>query len=310
MPAIANTDLDVYPLCLGTNTFGWTSSPEESFQVLDEYAGAGGNFLDTADVYSAWAKGNEGGESERIIGEWWGRGGKRDEIVLATKIGKLAPLDGLKPQIVKEAVDNSLRRLKTDHIDILYAHAEDPDNPTDPELFEELRQAGKIRYYALSNHRAGMVFDCVGAADAAGVPRPVALQPHYNLLHRKEFERGLQPLAEELELAVMPYFSLAAGLLTGKYNLDETLGGARAGMVSEYIGDQTAATLDVVRSVADEHNVEPAAVAIAWLLAQPTVVAPIASARVPKQLSALFEGVSIVLEPEEIELLNSVSGSD
>ncbi len=307
MATIEHTDLDVYPLCLGTNTFGWTSTPEESFAVLDEYADAGGNFLDTADVYSRWGKGNQGGESEEIIGQWWQKGGRRDQVVLATKTGKLAPNTGQSRQSVRRAVEESLRRLRTDRIDLLYAHAEDPENPVDPGIYEELRSEGKIRYYGLSNHSADAVRSCVLRAETAGVPGPVALQPHYNLLERAQFEQELRPIAAEYSLAVMPYFSLAAGLLTGKYSQNEALTGERAQMVSSYLGPGTWDVVEAVRSIADGHNVEPAAVAIAWLLAQPTVTAPIASARTAGQLSALFEGVSIVLSESELERLDRLS---
>ncbi len=310
MPIIDSTDLDVYPLCLGTNTFGWTSSPEESFQVLDEYAAAGGNFLDTADVYSQWARGNYGGESEEIIGRWLQERSSRDEIVLATKVGKLAPNDGQEEALVRRAVEESLRRLGTDRIDLLYAHAEDPSHPTDPQVYERLREEGKIRYYGLSNHSVEATLTCLKESSRLEIPGPVALQPHYNLLHREDFEAGLQQVAKSSGLSVMPYFSLAAGLLTGKYDVDAEPEGPRAGMVSTYLNGRTRRVLKAVESVADNHNVEPAAVAIAWLLAQPTVTAPIASARVPEQLSALFEGVSIVLERDELSLLNRVSAND
>lgn len=304
MPTIPHTDLDVYPLSLGTNTFGWTSSPEESFAVLDEYAAAGGNFIDTADVYPRWAPGRKGGESEEIIGDWLTSRGRRNEMVVATKVGKLDPYRGMGEENVRRAVEGSLRRLQTDYIDVLYSHTEDPENPTSPALFEALAQEGKIRYYALSNHSPEKVRETVETAKREDLPGPVALQPHYNMLFRGEYEQGLAPVAAEYDLAVIPYFSLAAGLLTGKYDPNEPITGERAEMVKIYLDDSTGAKLHALQTVADQHNVEPAAVAIAWLLAQPTITAALASARTTAQLPALLEGVSIVLSDEELRMLN------
>ncbi len=308
MKKIEHSDLSVYELCLGTNTFGWTSSPEQSFAVLDAYVGGGGNFLDTADVYSAWADGNVGGESEKVIGEWLSKQkGRRDEVVIATKIGKLSPYDGQSPTNVRRAVEDSLRRLRTDHIDLLYAHAEDPKNPTDPAVFAQLAQEGKIRYWGLSNHRPNVVEEVLEAAAEQGVPTPVALQPHYNLAFRKEYEDGLRKVAESFSLSVFPYFSLASGLLTGKYDLGESLSGHRASMVEPYLQEGTPKLLSTLKKVADELNVEPASVAIAWLLAQPTVTAPIASARTAEQLPALLEGTTLTLTPDQLAALNEAS---
>ncbi len=308
MKNIEHSDLSVYELCLGTNTFGWTSSPEQSFAVLDAYVGGGGNFLDTADVYSAWGQGNAGGESEKVIGEWLGKQkGRRDKVVVATKIGKLEPYDGQSPSNVRRAVEDSLRRLRTDYIDLLYAHAEDPKNPTDPAVFAQLAKEGKIRYWGLSNHRPSVVEKLVEASAEQGVPTPVALQPHYNLAFRKEYEDGLRKIAERFSLSVFPYFSLASGLLTGKYDLSEPLSGDRAAMVEPYVNEGTKNLLATLRKVAAELNAQPASVAIAWLRAQPTVTAPIASARTVQQLPALLEGVTLKLTPEQLATLNKAS---
>ncbi|WP_350258058.1 aldo/keto reductase [Scrofimicrobium sp. R131] len=303
MPKIA--ELDVYPLCLGTNTFGWTSTRAEAFAVLDEYTAAGGNFLDTADAYVRWA--GQGGESEEIIGQWLRESGRRAEVVLATKVGKLPPHDGLSAEAVSAAVDASLQRLGVEQIDLLYAHYYDPEHPTDPAIFDRLIRDGKIRTYGLSNHSPAQVREVLEAADRAGVARPVALQPHYNLLLRGEYEGDLQDLTVAEDLAVMPYYSLAAGLLTGKYDLSAPLAGARAQMAGSYLNERTPAIIDAVSGVAQEHNVEPAAVAIAWLLSQRGITAPIASARTPEQLFPLFEGVSIVLSEEELAQLEQAS---
>lgn len=298
--------LDVYPLCLGTNTFGWTSTPGESFAVLDEYVEAGGNFIDSADSYSAWASGNSGGESELIIGQWLAKGADRSNIVIATKVGKAPGRTGLSAGTIKDAVEDSLRRLGTDYIDLYYAHAEDLDVPVEESVaaFTELVDEGKIRYVGLSNHSPERIRQWMEIAPAKA--KPVALQPHYNLVCRQDFEEKLLPLAKEYDLAVMPYFSLAAGLLTGKYQ-GKGLEGERAGMVGAYQGNGVAKSVDALIEIAHSHNVEPAAIAIAWLLAQDTVTAPIASARVPSQLPPLLEGVTIVLSSEENTRLDEVS---
>lgn len=309
MTKIGDSSLDVYPLCLGTNTFGWTADAEQSTRVLDDYFAAGGNFLDTADVYSAWVPGNRGGESEEIIGAWLAKGGHREQIVLATKVAKLAPNQGLSRQSILSGVEASLQRLQTDYIDLYYAHAEDLSVPVEESVaaFAQLAADGKIRQVGLSNHSPQRVEEWISVADDLGVARPVALQPHYNLLTRREFESALQPIAKTYNLAVMPYYALASGLLTGKYLPGQDLAGGRSGTLSGYAGERADRVIEALRQIADEHNVEPAAVALAWLLEQPTVTAPIASARVREQLPALLEGVSIVLQDQELELLDSLS---
>lgn len=309
MTFIGESDLDVYPLCLGGNTFGWTTDYIQSAAVLDEYAAAGGNFIDTADAYSRWVPGNTGGESEFILGEWFANRKNRDQIVLATKVGKFPGLTGLAAETVAQAVDASLRRLQTDYIDLYYAHAEDLTVPVEEsvEAFAQLVNAGKIRQVGLSNHSPERIEQWMAAADELNVQRPVALQPHYNLLAREDYENNLRPVAEEYDLGVMPYFSLAAGLLTGKYTSADEIAGDRSNMVNNYLTEDPESvfsTVQTVKEVADAHNVEPAAIAIAWLLHQPTVTAPIASARTPEQLAPLLEGVSVVLSESELEQLS------
>ncbi len=294
--------LDTYPLCLGGNTFGWTSTRDQSWAVLDDYCDAGGNFIDTADAYSAWVPGNEGGESETIIGEWLAQGHRqRGDLVIATKVGKWASQPGLAAANIVSAVEGSLRRLQTDYIDLYYAHAEDPNTPLEETqaALAQLIEAGKIRAIGLSNFSA----ETLAAWPWGEGVDPVALQPHYNLLSREPYETELRPLVVEHGLAVMPYYALAGGLLTGKYDLQAPLTGDRAATVERYVGSGTEQKLANLRAVADEHNVEPAAVAVAWLSAQPTVTAPIASARVPEQLPPLLEGISIVLSDEDLQLL-------
>lgn len=308
MVQIGTSTLDVYPLCLGNNTFGWTSDEAQSHLVLDAYADAGGNFLDTADVYPAWAPGASGGDSEIILGAWLKRR-KRDELVVATKVGKLQGRLGLAAGNVKRSAEESLRRLQTDYIDLYYAHAFDEETPLEESVaaFAALQREGKIREIGVSNFSAAQLGAWMAEADRQDVPRPVALQPHYNLLARADYEQNLQPLAAEFDLGVMPYFSLASGLLTGKYRSREQIVGDRAGMIGQYLTPATFEVIDALVQVADEHNVEPASVAIAWLLANPTVTAPVASGRNPEQVGPLLEGVGLALSDADLELLNSTS---
>jgi aryl-alcohol dehydrogenase (NADP+) len=314
MPRIGTSELTVAPLSLGANTFGWTSSEEESLAVLDAFAAGGGDFIDTADVYSAWAPGNAGGESETIIGRWLARGGaaRRDGVTIATKVAQHPQFPGLSAANVAAAADASLKRLGTDRIDLYYAHQEDPDTPVAESVaaFAALQEAGKIRAVGLSNFSAASIRAWAEAADEQGVPRPAALEPHYNLVHRADFEDNLRPTAQELGLSVMPYWGLAAGLLTGKYHSPEDidrLGGARADTVRGYANDQAFLVVAALRDIAASHRVEPASVALAWLAAQPTVTAPIASARTVEQLPSLLASLSVELTAGELGTLDSLS---
>lgn len=308
MVTIGGSGLDVYPLCLGGNTFGWTSSEEDSRKVLDGYVDAGGNFIDTADVYSAWAEGNNGGESEAIIGKWL-KPSKRDDLVIATKVGMWETRAGLSRQNIHNSVEGSLRRLRTDYVDLYYAHVFDDEADLEQTVtaFAELQDRGLVRHVGVSNISADELSRWVKMADSLGVPRPVALQPHYNLVWRTDYEKNLQPVVEEFNLGVMPYQALAAGLLTGKYSADKEPKGERARAVNRHASPQAYEVVKVVEQVASELNVEPAAVAVAWLLTNPTVTAPVASARTSEQLSPLLEGVTITLTKEEVDALNSAS---
>lgn len=309
MALIPRTDLDVFGLNLGCNVFGWTAGRDESFAVLDAYASAGGNFLDTADSYMASAAGNEGGESETIIGEWLAARGNRDQIVLATKVGSLPGLDDLRPETIKRATENSLKRLGTETIDLLYAHFDDEVTPVAETLgaFGELIEAGKVRYIAASNYSAERLTAALAAADDdEGLPRYVALQPHYNLMER-EFETALRPLCEREGLAVLPYFALAKGFLTGKYRPGgEEVDSPRAPRAAEYLDERGERMLAALDQTAAAHRVEPAAVALAWLRAQPTVLAPIASARTVEQLAPLLDSVQLQLAEDEIARLTAI----
>lgn len=308
MAFIGRSAIDVYPLCLGGNTFGWTADSDTSHAILDEYADAGGNFIDTADVYSAWKEGNQGGESETIIGQWM-RGRSRDQVVVATKVAKLPGKRGLSAKNVRECAEASLGRLETDFIDLYYAHEFDDRVPIGESVqaFAELQQAGKIREIGLSNFTAEQVTEWIAAADEQGVARPVALQPHYNLLWRTPFENDGVQVAVDYDLGVIPYFALAAGLLTGKYKASEQAQGPRAGSVNRHASPRAFEVVEAVDQIATEHNVEPSSVAIAWLLTRSVVTAPIASARVPQQVGPLLEGVTITLTEHELLRLNKLS---
>ncbi len=308
MTVIGKSDLDVYPLCLGTNSFGRTADQRAAFSVLDEYTDAGGNFLDTADVYGDRKDGQGGGESEEMIGRWLSSR-PRDELVIATKVGFMKPEGELSAGNVRSALEGSLRRLQTDYVDLYYAHKFDPATPIPESVvaFAALQEEGLIRQVGLSNLTPDQIREWVAVADELGVPRPVAIQPPYNLLRREPYEVKWQPIAEEFDLGVMTYWSLAGGLLTGKYRRDHEITGPRAATVKRHASDQAFDVVEAVRKIAAEHNVEPASVAIAWLLTNPTVTAPVASARNRQQVPPLLEGVTICLTDEDVELLNRLS---
>lgn len=309
MVQIGHSSLSVAPLSLGANPFGWTADEQTSHDILDAFVAGGGNFVDTADVYSAWVDGNKGGESEAIIGQWFERSGRRDDIVVATKVAQHPEFPGLAPDNIKAAAEASLKRLKTDHIDLYYAHQEDPDTPIAESVaaFAELQKEGKIRAVGLSNFSAESIRAWVGAADEQGVDRPAALQPHYNLVHRSDFESKLRETAGAFDLGVMPYWALASGFLTGKYTSAESITGPRAGMVNSYVNDQAFTVLDAVRDIASAHGVEPSTVALVWLAAQPTITAPIASARTVDQLGPILAALTLELSADEVKTLTDLS---
>jgi len=307
---IGTSDLTVYPLNLGGNVFGWTADEAESFAVLDAYAAAGGNFLDTADGYSHWVPGNSGGESEEIIGRWFASRGNRTGIVLATKIGRFPGLSGLRPETIRRAVDNSLSRLGTDWIDLLYTHFDDESVPVSDIVttLDELVRAGKVRHIAASNISAERLAASLEFSEREGLARYVAIQPHYNLLSRDSYEGPLAELAARHGLAALPYYALASGFLTGKYRPGTAVDSARAERAADYLKDERALrVLDALDKVAAETGAEHATVALAWLRQQPTVAAPIASARTPQQLPALLASTTLELTPEQLGLLTTAS---
>ncbi|GAB2728315.1 aldo/keto reductase [Nocardia thraciensis] len=309
MAKLGTTDVDVFPLCLGGNVFGWTADQAVSFAVLDAYAAAGGNFVDTADVYSAWVPGNSGGESETVLGQWLAARGNRDSVVIATKGSRLAPFEGLSAKAIRGAADASLRRLGTDYIDLYYAHYDDPDTPVEETLaaYDELVRAGKVRYVAASNMSTDRVRESLAVADREGLARYVAIQPQYNLVERAEFERDVLPLASVEGLATVPYYALAKGFLTGKYRPGVEVDSPRAQGAAAYLDARGERVLAALDRVAAAHGVPVAAVSLAWLAAQPTVAAPIASARTPQQLADLLPVGELRLSDAELAALIAAS---
>jgi aryl-alcohol dehydrogenase-like predicted oxidoreductase len=311
MATIGSSDIEVSRLCLGGNVFGWTADRDASFAVLDAFVDGGGNFVDTSDSYFWRAPGNEGGESETIIGEWFAARGRRDDVVLATKCGSWPKRKGLSAANIAAACDDSLRRLQTDHIDLYYAHRDDPDAPQEEtaDAFDALIKAGKVRAVAASNFTAERLRSALEISARDGLASYVALQPHYNLVERDEFETSLQPLLVSEGLASVPYYGLASGFLTGKYrDAGDLAGTERADAATKYLDDRGRAVLAVLDEIAAGHEVPVAAVALAWLAAQPTVVAPIASARTPEQLADLLPVLDLTLTDDELRLLAHVSG--
>ncbi|HEV7897944.1 MAG TPA: aldo/keto reductase [Planosporangium sp.] len=310
MPRINKTDLDVFPLALGGNVFGWTADEGQSAAVLDAYAQAGGNFIDTADSYSAWAPGNSGGESETIIGRWMAGRGNRDQMVVATKVSQHPEAKGLSRNTIRRAIDASLRRLRTGHVDLYYAHFDDPDTPLEETVaaLGELVGEGKVRYIAASNYTAERLEQWLKFSDAEGLPRIVALQPHYNLVARDKYEGDLADLAAREELSVVPYYALASGFLTGKYRDGATAGDSpRAGGAVAHLDERGRRVLAALDEVAAAHSTAVATVALAWLAAQPTVVAPLASARTVEQLPDLLGVADLRLTADEIRRLTLAS---
>jgi len=304
------SSLQVFPLCLGGNVFGWTADEDQSFAVLDAYMAAGGNFVDTADAYSHWVPGNEGGESETVIGKWLAARGNRSDVVVATKVGALPGYKGLSAHTIKAAAEESLRRLGTDYIDLYYTHFDDETVPVEEIItaLDELVKEGKVREIAASNIGPERLRASLEFSEREGLARYVALQPHYNLVSRDTYEGELQDTAARAGLAAVPYFALASGFLTGKYRPGTTVDSARAGSVAGHLeserGQRVLAALD---TVARDRDAEIATVALAWLASRPTVAAPIASARTVEQLPALLALADLRLTDDELATLTEAS---
>ncbi|GAA1905830.1 aldo/keto reductase [Streptomyces durmitorensis] len=307
---LGSSDLEVFPLALGGNVFGWTADEAQSFTVLDAYTAAGGNFIDTADVYSAWVPGNKGGESETVIGDWFAARGNRSDVVLATKVGAHPDYKGLSANTIKSGAEESLRRLRTDYIDLYYTHYDDPSVPVEEIIgaLDELVTSGKVRAIAASNVSAERLQEFLDFSDREGLARYSALQPHYNLVSRDTYEGTLEQVASRSGLAAVPYYALASGFLTGKYRPGAKVDSARAEGAGKHLeterGLRVLAALD---RIAQEREAEIATVALAWLAAQPTVAAPIASARTVEQLPALLAVGEFELTSAEVSALTKAS---
>ncbi|MDE2604761.1 MAG: aldo/keto reductase [Burkholderiales bacterium] len=311
--SLGRSALKVSPLCFGGNVFGWTADERTSFALLDAWVDAGFNFIDTADVYSRWAPGHTGGESESVIGRWLKQSGKRDKVVIATKVG----MDmgegriGLKPERIREAVEASLQRLQVDCIDLYQAHKDDESTPLEDtlEAFARLIKDGKVRVIGASNYSAARLQQALEVSDRLGLPRYESLQPLYNLYDRAEFERELQPLCRKEQVGVINFYALAAGFLTGKYRSAEDAGKSPrgAGVVKKYVNERGLKILAALDAAAKETGSTPGQVAIAWLLAQPGVTSPIASATSLAQLQDLVRAAQLKLPAETLQRLDAAS---
>jgi aryl-alcohol dehydrogenase (NADP+) len=311
MVTLGRTELEVFSLCLGGNVFGWTADEQASFDVLDAYVAAGGNFIDTSDSYSSFAPGNVGGESETLLGRWFAARGNRSSIVLATKVGRKPVRMGLSAANIRVAFEESLERLQTDYVDLYYAHADDPDTPLEETLatFDALVKEGKVRHIAASNYGSARLEEALRVSEREGLERYVALQPQYSLVERAGYDGELQDLCVREGLACVPYWVLARGFLTGKYRPGAEVDSPRAGAASKYLDERGLRVLDALDGVAAAHRTTVAAVAIAWVAAQPAVAAPIASARNTEQLAQILPAAELELSREELELLSDASAA-
>lgn len=308
---IKNTDLAIAPINFGGNVFGWTLDEKQSFDILDRFTEAGFNFVDTADTYSWWVNG-KGGQSEEIIGKWMKSRANRNDIVLATKVGSETKEHGydISKKHILKSVDESLQRLQTDHIDLYYTHFDDNITPVEETLaaYDEIIKAGKVRYIAASNLSPERLKASFDAAEKNNLPKYVALQPHYNLMEREGFEQNYAPLAEQFDLSVFPYWSLAAGFLTGKYRDEADLAkSARGEGVRKYLNPKGLEVLKALDQVSAKHNTTQGTVSLAWLLSNPLITAPIVSATSASQLETVFNAPKLVLDQEDIDLLNNAS---
>jgi aryl-alcohol dehydrogenase-like predicted oxidoreductase len=303
---------EVPVMCLGGNVYGWTLAEPDAFRQFDQALDLGLNFIDTADVYSRWAPGHSGGESETIIGNWLAKSGRRKEVILATKVGMEMGegRKGLSPAYIRRAVEDSLRRLQTDHIDLYQSHKDDQETPLEETLgaFDDLVKAGKVLYIGASNYSGARLAEALETSRKNGLASYVSLQPHYNLVEREQFETELLPVVQKYELGVIPYFSLAAGFLSGKYRSPQDAeGAARGKAVQKYLNDWGFAVVAALDEVAKATSSTPAQVALAWLIAQPGITAPIASATNDRQLSDLAAATKLNLDRAQLEKLNRAS---
>jgi aryl-alcohol dehydrogenase-like predicted oxidoreductase len=309
---LGNSGIEFAPLAFGGNVFGWTADEATSFKLLDGYVDAGFSFVDTADVYSRWAPGNKGGESETVIGNWLRNGGKRDKVVIATKCGmEMAPdRKGLSRAHIVRSVDDSLKRLNTDYIDLFQSHRDDPETPQEETLqtYGELIKAGKLRAIGASNFEAKRLAEALAIAKSKGLPRYESLQPHYNLCERALFEGDLEQLCLKENVGVIPYYSLASGFLSGKYRSEADLGKSMRGAgVKKYLNERGFAILAALDAAAEKLNANPTQVALAWLLQRKAITAPIVSATSLTQLHDLVAGARLKLDPASVAAIDKAS---
>jgi aryl-alcohol dehydrogenase-like predicted oxidoreductase len=308
---LGNSPLSIAPLAFGGNVFGWSADEKRSFELLDSFVDAGGNLIDTADVYPAWVPGNHGGESETIIGKWLKKSGKRAQVVISTKVGKWAEQPGLSPVNIRQAVDGSLRRLQIDCIDLYQAHEDDASVPLEETLdaFGRLIDQGKVRVIGASNYGAARFADALAVSKQHGLPRYESLQPEYNLVSRTGYEQELEPLIRRENVGVISYYALASGFLSGKYRdaADLAKSAARGGAVKKFLNPHGLQVLAALDAVAAARRATPAQVALAWLIARPGVTAPIVSATSVEQLQELLGATSLALSDNEIAQLDLAS---
>jgi aryl-alcohol dehydrogenase-like predicted oxidoreductase len=311
--ALGRSTLRVAPLCLGGNVFGWTADEAASFKVLDAAVSAGLNFIDTADVYSRWVPGHQGGESETIIGNWFKRSGRRNDVVIATKVGMeiASGRKGLSRTHIMRSAEDSLRRLQTDHIDLYFSHTDDASVPLDETLsaYQALMAAGKVRAIGASNYTAVRLAEALEASRKGGLPRYEALQPHYNLYDRSKYESSLEALCQSQHVGVVAYYALASGFLSGKYRTPADASKSARGkdVVAKYLNERGLRILAALDEVGGRYKSSPASVALAWQIARPSITAPIASATSEDQVKDLVAATQLELDAAAIEQLNEAS---
>jgi aryl-alcohol dehydrogenase-like predicted oxidoreductase len=308
---LGRSALETAPIAFGGNVFGWTVDESVSFALLDAFVDAGFNLIDTADGYSAWVPGNQGGESETIIGKWLARSGKRDKVLIATKVAKFARRPGLSAANIALAVEDSLRRLQVDRIDLYQSHQDDPATPVEETLgaYAKLIEQGKVRAIGASNFSAARLAESLAVAKKYNLPRYESLQPEYNLVARAGYESELEPLIRKEDIGVISYYGLASGFLTGKYRSEADLSkSARGQGVRKYLDARGLRILAALDEVASRHAATPAQVALAWLIARPGVTAPIVSATNVAQLEEILAAARLQLAAEDIAVLNAASG--
>jgi aryl-alcohol dehydrogenase-like predicted oxidoreductase len=309
---LGNSDLFVYPITFGGNVFGWTIDEKQSFEILDGFTNAGFNFIDTADSYSHWAPGNKGGESETIIGNWMEQRKNRQQIIIATKVGSIpgTPKKSLAKDYILKSVDASLKRLKTDYIDLYQSHYDDPETPIEDtlEVYDQLIKSGKVRWIGASNFSAARLTKSLETAKRLGLPSYQTFQPEYNLYEREGYEKELEKVIVDNHLGVINYYALASGFLSGKYRSEADLNKSQRGEgIKKYLNDRGIKILNALDQVSEQYNANPASIALAWLIARPSVTAPIASVTTLTQLEDLIKAANLHLNTEDIAILDDAS---